>query len=91
MSNQNAESEKKGGSKVLVFGIVCLAVGFVLFGAAESLSWSPLSGTFRVLDEDRMEVFRFMAEKLSLLGVGLVVASVFAPGARRVELAQPGE
>jgi len=56
---------------------VTLCAGIVVFWAAESLSWHPLGGSVRTLDESQLRKIEFVGERLSWLGVGLLLVNAF--------------
>ena len=86
MDTEHRRPTRRPGQKLLLLGILALLGGIALFMASEPLSAS--SSRFngqRVVDQDRRELLRFTADKISILGVGLIVVSVLAPASRRLD------
>ena len=71
----------------MLTGAVSLVVGIVIFWVAEPLSRVYLTrdgnGSSSMIDEDRMERIQFIGDRLSWLGLGLIVVGSAAWVSRR--------
>ena len=84
METEEHRPAEKPGKKLMAIGIALLLGGIVLFVAGEPLSktYNGYKGV-RVVDDGRLEIVRFVADKVSWLGAGLIVASTLVSNCRR--------
>ena len=62
---------------VLIVGVLFAVLGIALFCGSESLAWERVASNVSEFDTRKMERIQFVGDRLSWLGIGLIVVGAF--------------